>query len=181
MSNFVRIDSVEPYGKNKSSVRSIDFFVTHRFANGMFNSCDQVKMPSVNYRALAIFCGLSAKECTIKKWLDFMGDPSNGHTPFKTNYTITDNSWVDPNTKITYNPMDANITSCNETSHNQSACSCLDCAPWTCPLPKPTTILCYDSPSTKTKYVYIGVYSQPCIKRSPLGQRKRGLIRQVTS
>lgn len=154
MSNFVRIDSVEPYGKNKSSVRSIDFFVTHRFANGMFNSCDQVKMPSVNERALTIFCGHPAKECTIQKWLDFMGDPSNGHTPFKTNYTITDNSWVDPNTNITYNPMDANITSCNETSHNQSACSCLDCAPWTCPLPRPTTILCYDSPSTKTKSFY---------------------------
>jgi hypothetical protein len=101
------------------------------------------------------------------------------HTPFKTNYTITDNSWVDPNTNITYNPMDANITSCNETSHNQSACSCLDCAPWTCPLPRPTTILCYDSPSTKTKYVYIGVYSNTCIKRSPLGQRKSVLIRQV--
>jgi hypothetical protein len=41
---------------------------------------------------------------TIQKWLDFMGDPSNGHTPFKTNYTITGNSWVDPNTNITYNP-----------------------------------------------------------------------------
>jgi len=27
----------------------------------------------------------------------------------------------------------------------------------------------------------INIYSQTCIKRSPLGQRKTGLIRQVTS
>jgi hypothetical protein len=48
----------------------------------------------VNERALSIFCGHPAKECTIQKWLDFMGDPPNGHTPFMTNYTITGNSWV---------------------------------------------------------------------------------------
>jgi hypothetical protein len=52
-------------------------------------------MPCVNERALTMFCGHSAKECTIQKWLDFMGDTSNGHTPFMTNYTITENSWVD--------------------------------------------------------------------------------------
>ena len=28
---------------------------------------------------------------------------------------------------------------------------------------------------------YKSIYSQTCIKRSPLGQRKSGLIRQVTS
>jgi predicted metal-binding transcription factor (methanogenesis marker protein 9) len=45
-------------------------------------------MPSVNERALTIFCGHPAKECTIQKWLDFMGDTSNEHTPFMTNYTM---------------------------------------------------------------------------------------------
>jgi hypothetical protein len=29
--------------------------------------------------------------------------------------------------------------------------------------------------------IYIYIYSQTCIKRSPLGQRKSGLLRQVTS
>jgi hypothetical protein len=44
-------------------------------------------------------------ECTIKKWLDFMGDTSNGHTPFKINFNITtDEPWFDPKTNMTYTP-----------------------------------------------------------------------------
>ena len=35
--------------------------------------------------------------------------------------------------------------------------------------------------STKLLYLCLNIYSQTCIKRSPLGQRKGGLIRQVTS
>jgi hypothetical protein len=34
---------------------------------------------------------------------------------------------------------------------------------------------------SKFKHTYIYMYSQTCIKRSPLGQRKSGLLRQVTS
>ena len=33
----------------------------------------------------------------------------------------------------------------------------------------------------KIKIIYMYIYRQTCIKRSPLGQRKSGLIRQVTS
>jgi len=40
-------------------------------------------------------------------------------------------------------------------------------------------LFCADQVSSPLPYTYI--YSQTCIKRSPLGQRKNGLIRQVTS
>jgi hypothetical protein len=39
----------------------------------------------------------------------------------------------------------------------------------------------YDRNDLQQLSVYKGKYSQTCIKRSPLGQRKSGLIRQVTS
>ena len=150
-SNFLKANKTEPF-ENKTKILSVDYLITHEFANGMFNSCKQVQMPSGNEKALSIFCGHTAAKCTIKKWLDYMGGISNGHTPFNINFTITtDEPWIDPTTNMTYTPMNVATTNCNETALNRSACSCQDCKASCGEIPsypkptKPPTILGFDS------------------------------------
>ena len=155
MSNFVKVDETAPYitssGEKKTQIKSVDYLITHEFANGMFNSCKEVQMPSTNEKALTVFCGHTAAQCTIKVWLDYMGDTSNGHTPFTINFNITDKPWFDPTTNMTYFPMNELTTKCNETALNKSACSCQDCKASCSEIPsypkptKPPTILGFDS------------------------------------
>lgn len=157
-SNWVSVNKndtetfITPNNKTKIQIKKVGYLITHEFANGMFNSCKQVQMPSGNEKALSIFCGHPAADCTIQKWLDYMGDTSNGHTPFKINFTITtDEPWIDPTTNITYTPMNVATTNCNETALNRSACSCQDCKASCGEIPsypkptKPPTILGFDS------------------------------------
>ncbi|CAC5359870.1 unnamed protein product [Mytilus coruscus] len=140
-----------PTNKTKTQITKIDYFITHTYANGMFNSCKGVQMPSANERAITVFCGHPADQCTIKNWLQYMGDTTNGHTPFDINFNIT-NTPITPNTtNTTFYPMDVTTSLCNETALNKSACSCQDCTLSCAPMPpfpkppKPATILGFDA------------------------------------
>jgi Niemann-Pick C1 protein len=140
-----------PSGKTAEAVVSVDYYVSEDFSYGMFNSCKDVQMPSANQKALDILCGMPAAQCTPQKWLNFMGDTSNGHTPFKIKFTIDNHPRPPAGSNITIIPMNVTYTKCSEGAFNKSACSCQDC-PVTCvPLPTPpspekeATILGYDS------------------------------------
>ncbi|XP_069106918.1 NPC intracellular cholesterol transporter 1-like, partial [Argopecten irradians] len=118
--------SVKKYSENYTIVDSISYVISKDFAFGMYNSCKNVEMPSTNELALNMFCGRTADKCTPYNWLQYMGDPSNGHTPFEIDFYIQDNPWISPD-NITNVPMNSSITPCNKKYGNESACSCQDC------------------------------------------------------
>ena len=114
----------------------------------MYNSCKDIQMPSANEKALSVFCGRPAEQCTAELWLSYMGSTANGHTPFDINFSIGDKNVTIKNT--TYSPMNYPTTACNQEYKNRSACSCQDCEaacapiPPVPPKPKPCTLLHID-------------------------------------
>lgn len=129
----------------------VDYFINPEFADAMFDSCKGVQMPSANERALSVFCGRPASQCNVSNWLTYMGDPTNGHTPFKINFNITEKKVTPKGQNLTFTPMNAETSMCNETALNKSACSCQDCALTCSPIPPPPaaaktpTILGFDA------------------------------------
>lgn len=138
-SNFVDVALALPFPPNKMKVMNIDYAVSENFANGLFHSCKNVKMPSANKRALAMMCGAAGEDCTIKDWLNFMGSIQNGVTPLQINFNITNSPW--DTGKSTLTPMAYKIVPCNQSYNvNTSSCSCQDCmdaCPPVPPIPKP--------------------------------------------
>ena len=135
------------------AIKEIDYILTNEFANGMFNSCSNVQMPSANEKALSLLCGRDADECTPANWLEYMGSTSNGQAPFQINMFIHDGPWHptgDLNNSKSFTPMNASITPCDQKYGNESACSCQDCLSSCSPVPpipspsKPFTIAGYD-------------------------------------
>ena len=119
----------------------VDFYLTPRFAEGLFKSCRNVNFPGSNGKVLDLMCGTTADKCTPQKWLDFLGSPPEA--PFKISMYQTQMP-VHPNaTAGDVIPSDAGLIHCNETfvdlstGKNTSACSCQDCES-SCPsLPHP--------------------------------------------
>ena len=121
-SKFLGIDVMA----NNRSIDSVNYVVSHDFAYGMFNSCQDVQMPSNNQKAIDTLCG-SQNPCTPENWLHYMGDKNNHQAPFGINF-ILNNSFVDiPGTLRNHNrtyrlwPMNDKVNPCNGT------CSCQDC------------------------------------------------------
>ncbi|XP_046362428.2 NPC intracellular cholesterol transporter 1-like [Haliotis rufescens] len=128
-SRFLRINTTETNpistAKKTVAVKSVDCLVSPSFANGMFNSCKNVQMPSANERALGILCGHSADQCTPQNWLDYMGGTANGQTPFQINFHLGNSSKVFPKLE----PLSAKIIPCSQALTNDTnPCSCQDCA-----------------------------------------------------
>lgn len=138
-SNFVDVALALPGPLKKMKVMNINYAVSNNFANGLFRSCKNVKMPSANKRALALMCGSKGEYCTIHDWLTFMGSSSNGVSPLQINFNITDAPWQKG--KHTLIPMNYSVVPCNKSySVNISSCSCQDCldaCPHIPPIPKP--------------------------------------------
>ncbi|OWF43470.1 Niemann-Pick C1 protein [Mizuhopecten yessoensis] len=127
--------SVKKYTDNNTVVESVNYVMSKDFAFGMYNSCKNVEMPSANELALNMFCGRTADKCTPYNWLQYMGETSNGHTPFEIDFYIQDVPWVSPSTNKSTVPMNSTITPCNKKYQNQSACSCQDCEASCAPIP----------------------------------------------
>lgn len=150
-SRFLRINTTETNpistAKKTVAVKSVDCLVSPSFANGMFNSCKNVQMPSANERALGILCGKTADQCTPQNWLDYMGGTANGQTPFQINFHLGNSSKVFPQLE----PLSAKIIPCSQALTNDTnPCSCQDCADMCTPTipppppPKPWKILHID-------------------------------------
>ena len=126
--------SINDYGIGILS--SADYYITHEFAEGLYNSCRSVNFPGSNGKVLDLMCGTSADKCTPKKWLDFLVSPPQA--PFPINMFIT-HIPINPKPGGIV-PSNTKIISCNETffdkstGKNTSACSCQDCRA-SCPAP----------------------------------------------
>lgn len=146
-SRFMEVNGTVPSAKG-TAVKAVTYYLTDEYAQGMFNSCKDVQMPSANEKALSVFCGRPAEECSAEAWLTYMGSIDNGHTPFGIDFVIGDRNVTTSNG--TYVPMNYTITPCDKRYKNKTACSCQDCETSCAPIPpippppKPCTILHID-------------------------------------
>ncbi|XP_077999755.1 NPC intracellular cholesterol transporter 1-like [Glandiceps talaboti] len=111
---------------NLTMLLESDYFISKRNGYGSYYSCNEVLFPSTNSPVIGLMCGgYTAEECTPEAWLDYMGSPSNGITPFRLRYVMVENG-----TEIGHGvePMDKPIIPCNDSPSNTTyACSCQDC------------------------------------------------------
>ena len=114
-----------------ANIESVNYVVGEDFAEGMFQSCKDVQMPSNNQKALGVLCGRDASACTPQNWLDYMGDKDNHQTPFQINFNISASPITFGN--VTLHPMDYPTIPCN------GSCSCQDCK-LSCGTPPPTIL-----------------------------------------
>lgn len=91
-------------------VDGIDLYITNKYLEGTFNSCNKVSVPSTGQLALDIMCGeWGASRCTALKWFHFMGDAENNiYVPFQITYKNTDGPIG------SFTPVDPVITPCSK-------------------------------------------------------------------
>ena len=126
----------ETFSDKPGVIKSVNYYVTHQYAYGMYNSCKDVQMPSANQKAISVFCGTTAEKCTPPGWLTYMGATSNGHAPFDIYFHIEQEKNVTVNGTVVL-PMDYQTTPCDKSYANKSACSCQDCEYSCAPVPPP--------------------------------------------
>ena len=111
------------------SITDIDLYISMEYADSLYDSCKNVQYPQASTRVIDIMCGTT--ECTPKKWLAYLGDPTANHeSPFPMHYKYTTANKIVPKTY--------DFIECNTTDMNYQ-CSCSDCnAKNVCPpAPKP--------------------------------------------
>src|SRR5690242_4305008 len=69
--DYIKITSSEPSKEKpgQKMVDSITYAITEEFAQGMFDSCKDVLMPSSTSKALSLLCGQYGDQCTPHLWL----------------------------------------------------------------------------------------------------------------
>ncbi|KAG7205223.1 hypothetical protein KM043_018307 [Ampulex compressa] len=156
-SKFINVTRVEE-NLGVKYINAMDVYITNKYLDGTFNSCNKVSVPSTGQLALDLMCGeWGASRCTAKKWFHYMGDAEyNSYVPFQITYINTD----EPIGSFT--PMDPKITPCSKPlNKNTPACSCVDCEqscaapPPAPPLPEPFSILGYDGYAVTMIIVFI--------------------------
>ncbi|XP_059177253.1 NPC intracellular cholesterol transporter 1-like isoform X2 [Physella acuta] len=123
-------------GTTEKAILSVEYVVSTSSAQGMFNSCLNVQMPSSNQPALSLLCGEDADTCTPKKWLDYMGTTENGQAPFDIHFHISDKNLTFNGTVLM--PLNMDPFPCDKAPSNTTEpCSCQDCQASCAPTPKP--------------------------------------------
>lgn len=114
------------------AVGDIDVFLSLDYAEGLYDSCDQVQYPQASNRVVDIMCG-GTDICNSSLWLNYLGDPTQNHnSPFPMVYRInvTEDQLPDG-----VEARDFDFVACN-TNDTKLRCSCADCGtPDLCPTP----------------------------------------------
>lgn len=161
--SFVSVFSGLSKGPCKGGgIPSVRYIMTNEYANSLYDSCKDVQMPSANDKAMSVFCGRKAKDCSPKIWLAYMGNTGNGRAPFPIVYNYSETTFINPYTKEEMHPLNYTNLRCNITYSNVTdACSCQDCQTSCAPVPpppprkKPFTILGIDGPSFIVGCIFI--------------------------
>ena len=91
---FTNVTSIQSAADTGSrAVKSIDVFVDSDFGDDLFDSCANVVYPALNQRAMK-FVGGGATN--FKEWMDFVGTPRPGGSPFEMNFILTNSSHPAP-------------------------------------------------------------------------------------
>ncbi|XP_053981855.1 NPC intracellular cholesterol transporter 1 isoform X2 [Hylaeus volcanicus] len=156
-STFINVTEILKEGSTEY-INKIDVYITNKYLEGTFYSCNKVSVPSTGQLAMDLMCGeWGASRCTPLKWYHYMGDAeSNSYVPFQITYKNTDEP-VGP-----FTPVDPTVTPCSKAlNKNTPACSCVDCEascpvpPPLPPLPEPFTILNYDGYSVVMLIIFL--------------------------
>ena len=67
-------------------IEDVQYFVSPRYKQGLFDSCKNVIFLGHKDKVLSWICGTTAEKCNPQKLLDYLGNPSNGMTPFTMEY-----------------------------------------------------------------------------------------------
>ncbi|XP_015181886.1 PREDICTED: Niemann-Pick C1 protein isoform X2 [Polistes dominula] len=132
-SSFINVTEILKDEKGIEYVNQIDVYITNKYLDGTYKSCNKVSVPSTGQLALDIMCGeWGSSRCSPQKWFHNMGDAANNlYVPFQITYINTDNP-IGP-----FKPMDPQVTPCSKPLNAKTpACSCVDCED-SCPVPKP--------------------------------------------
>jgi len=109
---------------DQNMVLELTYYVTNKFANGVFDSCKDVQFPSGSTKVMQLLCG--DKNCNPEKFLKYIGrkDPS----PMQINFVITNDTIVHKNGK-TFIPMNTETISCAKAppGYSNNSCNCVDC------------------------------------------------------
>ncbi|KAK3087273.1 hypothetical protein FSP39_003937, partial [Pinctada imbricata] len=188
-SNYVTLNTTAP-----PVINSVNYYVTHQYAYGMYNSCKDVQMPSANTKAISVFCGTTAEKCSPPVWLTYMGQTANGHAPFDIYFHIGYEKNITVNGSVVL-PMDYQTTPCDKSYANKSACSCQDCESSCIPVPplpppkQPCTVLKIDCWYFSMFIIYLAfalfflmyVICYSIIKQNSLGVTENSRYEEISS
>jgi len=145
-SRFVRVDNTvegkgagQYEGETVKMVKEVTYFVHEEFNEETYESCKNVQYPEISDTVMGLLCGQwGSRECTAKRWFDYMGSISNGYSPFQISYNYSSNSKTE--TGLAYhNPV---TVECQLPAPHlpgqprKPACGCTDC-PAACTLNLP--------------------------------------------
>nr|KAF6267896.1 NPC1 like intracellular cholesterol transporter 1 [Pipistrellus kuhlii] len=126
-SAFINVTRVAARGPGQPpAVVAYEAFYRRRFAEGTYDSCSRVRIPAAATLAVGAMCGVYGSAlCNAQRWLNYQGDTSNGLAPL----AITFHLW-DPEQAAgsPMQPLDGELTPCNQSQDGAAACSCQDCA-----------------------------------------------------
>ncbi|KAG8196482.1 hypothetical protein JTE90_012299 [Oedothorax gibbosus] len=122
-SRFMKVTESTTF-EDKQSVSKLDYYITETYAQGLFDSCNNVQLSFSTDKAIGISCGSHLKDCTPHFWLQYMGghDPS----PFEIDFQFELNDTMTVN-GTTFFPMNETIVPCSQAVAGSVACSCVDC------------------------------------------------------
>ncbi|XP_022252090.1 Niemann-Pick C1 protein-like isoform X2 [Limulus polyphemus] len=126
---FLKVISSVKDDEKGERVTGLQYFMSKRFADGLFTSCKDVQGLTPGSPLLELMCGIWGSECTAQRWLDFMGTtPSaGGFSPFQILFNITEESTINLDGQ-TFKPMSEPTLKCSEAAYlGGYACSCRDC------------------------------------------------------
>jgi hypothetical protein len=99
-------------------VKDVTYFANDQWVSNTYNSCKDIQVPALGGTILVFLCGpWGENNCTPHRMFDFLGDFSNGYTPFKINYEYLVEDGHGPPT-----------VACQATAPGyDKACPCQDC------------------------------------------------------
>ncbi|XP_036384671.1 NPC1-like intracellular cholesterol transporter 1 [Megalops cyprinoides] len=136
--NITRTINITVLGQVKEAVVGYQCYMSRKFGDSSFKSCQNVRIPATGGFAIATMCGrYGATLCNTQRWYDFQGDSSNGLAPLDIDFRLIPEGAPVPPGIVAYA---GKALRCNETTDTGGkACSCQDCVE-SCPVVPPPAL-----------------------------------------
>ncbi|CAN8001198.1 unnamed protein product [Ixodes pacificus] len=89
-SDFLAVNATAREGIGPHVVEMI-YAVREEFAQGVYDSCKDVRSVVLGIKLMTLMCGGRVFGCSPQRWLEFLGStaPEGGYSPFKIHYVLT--------------------------------------------------------------------------------------------
>ena len=88
------------YSHTPAGIPSTTIVLSPQYAEEFYSSCKDIQF--LGMKAISLFCGITAENCTAQRLLDYMGNIYNGVAPFPIQYVLQDGPWTSPDNKVYY-------------------------------------------------------------------------------